>query len=459
MATASISGLISGLDTATLVSQLMQLEAQPQTLLKSKLADTQDDAAAYRDINTKFDALRTAAEALGKAATWSAAKASSSSAGVVATASATATSGSLLFDVKELAASHSVLSTATWANATDAAGLGSPLTLTKNGTTTSIALKDGATLNDAVTAINAANAGVSAAAVKTTTGYRLQLTSTTSGAGSTFTVAPSGGTTSAFPVLTQGADARIHVGPATGGYDAVSSTNTFGELMPGTSVTVNQTGTATVTVTSDPDAVAAAVQNLVTAANNALSTVAEHTDSSSGSTAVLKGDTVLQSLTGKVLDAVAYAVGADGSAATAGLQLTKDGQIAFDKTAFVAKLKSDPALVQRLVDGRAAADPDGVAGNSDDVTAVPGVAQRLLAVAKAATDSTTGTLTLLAKSEDSLAEDIQDQIEAWNLRLEKRQATLTAQFTAMETVLSTLQSQSSWLSAQLSSLPTRSSKS
>ena len=85
---------------------------------------------------------------------------------------------------------------------------------------------------------------------------------------------------------------------------------------------------------------------LVTAANNVLSAIGKYTDtsSSSGAAAVLKGDTVLQALTGKVLDAVSYAVGSIGpngsdvSAAQAGLQLTKDGQVTFDKAAFVAKL-------------------------------------------------------------------------------------------------------------------------
>ena len=35
MATSSISGLASGLDTASIIAQLMQLEAIPQTRLKT----------------------------------------------------------------------------------------------------------------------------------------------------------------------------------------------------------------------------------------------------------------------------------------------------------------------------------------------------------------------------------------------------------------------------------------
>src|SRR3954465_11777291 len=103
MAGMSVStGLISGIDTGTLISQLMQIEANPQTLLKTKLTDTQADATAYRPVNTKLDALRTAPEALPKAAPWAAAKASSSSPAVTATAGADATPGSLTFNVTAL---------------------------------------------------------------------------------------------------------------------------------------------------------------------------------------------------------------------------------------------------------------------------------------------------------------------------------------------------------------------
>src|SRR4051812_11325179 len=239
------TGLISGMDTGSLITQLMQIEANPQTLLKTRLKATQDDAAAYRAVNTKFDALRTAAEALTKVATWAAAKATSSSTAVTATAGADATPGSLTFGVTSLAANHSVLSASTWSKTTDPLNLTGPLVLTKkDGTSQNIALKSAATLADAVAAINAAKAGVTATAVPTkdstgATVYRLQVASTTTGAASEFSLVSTGETTSQFTKLTQGTDATIHVGDATGaGYDAVSPTNTFTDLMRGTPITV-----------------------------------------------------------------------------------------------------------------------------------------------------------------------------------------------------------------------------
>ena len=56
MANTSIGGLISGLDTATIISQLMQLEAQPQTRLKTKVTVEQSAVTALQALNTKLAA-------------------------------------------------------------------------------------------------------------------------------------------------------------------------------------------------------------------------------------------------------------------------------------------------------------------------------------------------------------------------------------------------------------------
>ena len=48
MAGMSVDGLISGLDTTSLISQLVQAEAAPQTQLRTKLSTANAAAAAYR---------------------------------------------------------------------------------------------------------------------------------------------------------------------------------------------------------------------------------------------------------------------------------------------------------------------------------------------------------------------------------------------------------------------------
>ena len=59
----SVDGLVSGMDTTSIISQLMQTEAAPQNALKTKLTATQSAASAYRTVNTTFLAVTAAADA------------------------------------------------------------------------------------------------------------------------------------------------------------------------------------------------------------------------------------------------------------------------------------------------------------------------------------------------------------------------------------------------------------
>src|SRR3569833_2610767 len=112
------TGLVSGIDYDTMIGQLMQVEANPQTLLKQQLSATNADATAYRAVNTRFEALRTAAAALTDATSWNATKATSSSPTVTATSQASAASGSLTFSVATLATTHAEFSSGPWPSGT-----------------------------------------------------------------------------------------------------------------------------------------------------------------------------------------------------------------------------------------------------------------------------------------------------------------------------------------------------
>lgn len=457
MAGMSIGGLASGLDTAGIVDQLIAVEGNQQRLLKQRLSATQSQATAFRAINTRFDGLRAAAEALTKDAAWQSVKATSSSSSVTAASLSGATPGSISFSVDQVARAHSLVSSTTWtATGTQTAAdldFGSTtLDLVVGGTATSLALDgDGngtATLAEAAAAINASGLGLSATAVKVSdTEYRLAITATSTGDASAFTA-------TGFTTATQGRNAQITVGDAGTGYTVSSPTNSFSDLIAGTTITVTRPETlVTVDVAPDPQAVADKVEALVSSVNGLLETIRSYTDAGSSS-AALKGNSTLRQLGSQVLDVLAFAVGNDGSAATVGLQLSKDGRYVFDKTAFTDKLATDPALVQRMFEATTeTAGPDGdLATTADNGTAPVGIAAKLLGLAKSATDTTIGSLTVLAEGADARAKDLQNNIDAWDRRLELRRATLTRQFTAMETAMSTMQNQANWLTAQLSSL-------
>jgi flagellar hook-associated protein 2 len=64
-----------------------------------------------------------------------------------------------------------------------------------------------------------------------------------------------------------------------------------------------------------------------------------------------------------------------------------------------------------------------------------------------------GTITSAITNRDASVSRFTKSIEAWDDRLELRRSTLSRQYTALETALSGMQSQSSWLSSQIASLP------
>src|SRR3954463_7339498 len=68
--TQSISGLSSGIDTATIIDQLMSIERQPQTRLKNQVTVSAARKTALSDIQTRLKNLQLAAQDLKSATLW-----------------------------------------------------------------------------------------------------------------------------------------------------------------------------------------------------------------------------------------------------------------------------------------------------------------------------------------------------------------------------------------------------
>ncbi|MCO7221997.1 flagellar filament capping protein FliD [Klenkia sp. PcliD-1-E] len=457
-----IDGLASGLDTTSIISNLMKIEAKPQDLLKTQLSVAQAKATAYRAVNTRFDAVRSAAEALTSAGLAAARTASSTNSAVTATATSAALDGSSLsFRVEQTAASKQVLSTSSWTSATARADSQPkpawPIkVLDSSGATVGqINLPADATLSDAVAAINGAGYGVRATIVQLgPTEFRLQVTSDGTGTAGARTLqgADEDASTAESGFELSRAERNAVISLDGNGRQISSSTNTFTGVIPGVSWTVSKADPSafeptTITVGADASALTTKVQTLVDSVNGALGLIKGYTQSTPGAAvATLQGDRALTGLSDQVLTAVSSAIGGK-SAATIGLQLNKDGTIAFDASVFAAKLASDPTTVTAILSGTAASTTNGVT-----TPAVDGIAGKLAALAKTASNSSTGTLVQLAEGRDSLADSLQDRIDAFDIRLAARQDTLTKQFTALETALNTIKNQSSWLSSQIGQL-------
>ncbi len=424
----NVSGLVSGIDTSTMITQLMAVEQQQQQALINRKTATQKAADAYTNLITALNDLSTAATALTDPTKWKGTTATSSSSSVSVTSSGTDTA-SFTFDVNSLAAAHSMVSGASVSGTTTVVA-GSQISLTSAGGTSTTLDVGAGTLSEVVGAINNADAGVRAASVQTAPGqYRLQLTATTTGAGSAFTVSGVTGMGS-MNVLTQGSDATITIGtdPATQ-YTATSSSNTFDALVPGLSFTVGavQSG-VTVSTSLDSTSIAAGIQSFVDKANGIMGGISGQStwDATNKVGGVLFGDSTVASLSQRIL-AMASGSGVPG------LGVSKDGSISFDSTAFKTAYTANPAAVAKSLAG-------------DATTGAQGFAQKYVRLADQMTHYGTGALQLGQQGKTSTMTDLQNQIDSWDIRLALRKTTLTTQFTAMETALSGLQSQSSFVS-------------
>ena len=80
MATITSTGIGSGLDVNSIVTQLVALERRPIQQLQSEANDLDARLSSFGKIQSNLDALRTAARSLTDTSTWKAASASSSDA-------------------------------------------------------------------------------------------------------------------------------------------------------------------------------------------------------------------------------------------------------------------------------------------------------------------------------------------------------------------------------------------
>lgn len=439
MASASISGLGSGLDTASIIDQFMQLEAAPQTRLKSRVASEKSVVSLLQALNTKVAALATRAADLAKPGGLTAITATSSDTKVAVTATGAAGPGGFSVRVDQTAASHRL-------ELANAVGLATPgsvptaLRLDRLDGSAPVDVTSDGTLAGLVNAINdpASATGLRATAVKVGTDqYRLVVESATSGAAGDFTLTSADGSELlGGATVRAGRDAKVTIGDTV---VATSATNTFADLVPGVSITLAADApagtTSQVAMTRDPATASAALKGLVDAVNSALADIDTQTRTGTGTKGPLAGDSTLLSVRGQLLSSV---FAGDGSSlADLGLQTDRYGKLVLDEATFKKAYAADPAAVQARLTA-----PD------------TGFVSRVGEVAKAASDRVDGTLTTAITGRNDAISRLDDGIEAWDLRLEVRRTALTRQFTALETALNQMNSQSSWLAGQLSSLTT-----
>lgn len=461
-----MDGLSSGLNTTSMISQMMQVEAAPQTKLKTKVETAQSVISSYQSVNAKLKATKSAADSMGSLSSWRALKATSSSTSVTATATGglAGLTGSVKFDVTSVARSQTTVlkvpdttaegafpSTITiqpgsWS--TDGNGVdqftavGDPVQVTIPEPRKAESLT--AAVNSAADA-NGVSLGIRAYPV-TTTGNEgvVQFAGMKSGAANGFQIIglENSGTGGTGPETTSAKDAVLTMNPGTSAeYKVNSTSNTFSALMPGVTIAVSKEETGvTIDATSDSKAISDKMQALVDAANAALTEIKTQTaydpDTRAGSP--LTGDFTVRQMNQELLSMISGGLSYDktttttetvnfGSLSQLGVSLSRDGQLSFDANVFAKAYADDPSKVQEA----------GMAFGSQ---------------VRSLSDKQSKTVTNVITGRKNEIDSLNEQIDNWDVRLSVRKQALQRQYAALESSLGNLKNQGNWLSGQLAGL-------
>jgi len=337
-----------------------------------------------------------------------------------------------------------------------------PSTITIGGTNVNLAA--GATIDDVVSAINGASAGVTAS--KDQNG-RLVMTSNTAGAAGNFTASSS--QLSAYS-STAGADstlsnlnAMFYVNGS--GTPQYATSNVVNNAIPGLQLTLKAVTADPITVTvsspaPDTDAIKQKVHDFVDSYNalmNDLNSrltekpVVPPTQDSDYLKGIFFGDSLLSNIQSRLRNVAMSPIGSNptynllsqigistGDTTGSGTinQDAVDGKLVIDDDKLDAALASDPKSVQTLLGGTL-----GTAGFSQ---AIDGALDSEVQAG--------GDFDTLISQANGEVSDYADQISDWDQRLSDQQDRLKAQFAAMESALSQSQTTQSWLTGQIAGL-------
>lgn len=459
----SSTGVGSGLDVNNIVTSLMAIERRPLQLLQQRASTIQTKISAFGALQSQISNLGDVANRLAVPSNFSQTTATSSvPASVSVTAGTGAATGNFSVSVSQLAQAHSLASNAF--TPSDEADLGTGKISISIGAEApvDITITDAnKSLTGVRDAINAAGAGVSASIVRDNSGARLVLRSTESGAASAIkvTIADSAGD----PVLTPTGlgrlayDATLPVGSGRNlvqtqaaqdalyninGLDLTSSSNTVTTAVEGLTLTLKAETTSPVDVgvTVDSAALRKNVTDFVKAYNDLNTLLQNQTraDPTGAGNGALQGDStavgLISRLRGTLQGAVTGLQGAN-SLSAAGLELQRDGSLKINETR-LAPLLADPKQLSALFSSK---------GQEGDAS-TSGFAVRFAAFAATLTSTTTG----LSTRTESLKQSVklnQNQQNTAEDRLTRIEARLRAQYQRLDTEMTRLNTQVSFVTA------------
>ncbi len=345
-----LSGL-AGFDSASLVSQLVQVASKPVAALDSKKSLVDSAGVTMNSFSSKLAALKTAAAALSSTSGFSSMSTTSSDSAIVASASGGGAASSYAVTVTQLARAQKERSVA-FQSATTALGQAGDLMFTIDGKTTKVSVVATDSLADVASKISRSGVRLAAAVINVGGAYHLSLQGLDTGAANALTVSTTGSVSLGFSTVETAADAQLTID----GLAVTRPTNRIADAIPGMTLALTKTTAEPATVALNPDssALKSKLQAFMTAYNDVVSSGHSATGygSAKASNAVLAADSAirrsLDQISRIVSGAVPGAAGTYRSLAAVGVSLGRDGLMAFDGAKLDQALEKDPESVRRL---------------------------------------------------------------------------------------------------------------
>lgn len=444
MASITFGGLASGLDTNSIIDKLMTIERQPIDRLQQQRQQETSRRTLIGDILTKMNSLSTAVLALNtQTAVQGRAVDVPQGAPFSAAVQGGAPTGAYSIEVSALAQAQRTYSSAV-SNA-DTTGLFSAGTVTVSvgGTSADVSVTASDSLNTLATKLNATGLRLSAAVIYDGTNYRMVVNGADTGSSNAITFSDPAGTGLGLDVPANTVVAAQNASVKIDGLTVTSSSNTVSGSIPGVTLTLKGTsGTAsTLSVTQDPEKLKTSLKGIVDA-YNAVMTQVNKQFASDGKTQLgpetLAGDSTIRQLQVTLLGMPTVRGGPTGNTFTTlaeiGLNVDRFGAMSIDQDRLQKALDRDPSAVTNLLVG---------------TDATNGVMKKIADSFKLYTDFVDGALPGKQKTIDTRLQIIDADIARMESAMTVYERNLRQQFTAMEQLISSLQSQTGALTAQL----------
>lgn len=438
MSTVSFSGLSSGLDTASIVSQLVELRRAPIYRLENNKSSYQNQISALGTLKSKLLEFQTAAQEMDTANEFSSLKATSSDEDYLSvTASNEAAAGSYEIGITQLAKAQKSISQG-YDSIDDSMGTGI-ISFQVDGETIDLDLSGYTSLKDLKDRINNDVAGITATIINDGSAegnYSLVLSSEEAGSDNAFTVdvsGMSGGMTPLFATDQAAEDAIITIDDRV----VTMGSNSSDDVISGLTINLNQLPDPEdnkifrVNVDMDSEGVSEKVKNFVDKYNDLFSYISDQR----GADGDLRDNPTLSSVTSQMERIANAALETEGDITNFfQIGITRgDGRLLeWDEDEFLEALEGDFNGVRDFFINR-----DGSVGK----TALFDEAIESM------TDNYDGLFKISTDALNSKIDYADQSIERYERNIETYQSTLERRFTAMEMMISSLSAQGSYLSS------------